>query len=198
MPVKTPVNEKDGIYFITFTCCNWLPLIQQTDCYDAVYKWFDYLKGQGHYITGYVIMPNHIHVLIGFHNSGKAINTIISNGKRFMAYEIVKRLESSKETITLHQLSLAVTESDKKRGKLHQVFEPSFDPIAIGWKECRNNHFIQQKLSYMHDNPCKGAWNLAACPVDYLHSSAKYYHTEEQGVYKITGYQYLEDIDLTK
>ena len=63
-------------------------------------------------------MPNHIQVLVGFHNTGKTINTIISNGKRFIAYEIVNRLESAKETTVLHQLSLAVTESDKKRGKL--------------------------------------------------------------------------------
>ena len=193
MPVKTPVNEKDGIYFITLTCCNWLPLIQQTNSYGTVYKWFDYLKNQGHYIAGYVIMPNHLHALIGFCNTGKTINTIISNGKRFIAYEIVKRLEQAKETGTLHQLSLAVTESDKKRGKLHQVFEPSFD-----WKECRTSHFIQQKLDYMHDNPCKGAWNLATSPLDYLYSSARYYHTGEHGIYAITGYQYLEDIDLTK
>ncbi|MBK5270922.1 MAG: hypothetical protein JJE22_07910 [Bacteroidia bacterium] len=34
--------------------------------------------------------------------------------------------------------------------------------------------------------------------VSHPHSSAKYYHTGEQGVYEITGYQCLEDIDLTK
>ncbi len=29
-------------------------------------------------------MPNHFHALIGFSNSGKNINRIIGNGKRFM------------------------------------------------------------------------------------------------------------------
>ena len=38
-------------------------------------------------------MPNHLHALIDFGNSRKNINTIVSNGKRFMAYEIVKRLQ---------------------------------------------------------------------------------------------------------
>jgi len=37
-----------------------------TNGYDAVYSWFDHLKSKGHYITGYVIMPNHLHVLIAF------------------------------------------------------------------------------------------------------------------------------------
>ncbi len=41
-------------------------------------------------------MPNHLHVMIDFGVSEKIFNTIISNGKRFMAYEIVKRLQETK------------------------------------------------------------------------------------------------------
>ena len=39
----------------------------------AVYKWFEYLKQNNHFITGYVIMPNHLHALIAFSNSGKIL-----------------------------------------------------------------------------------------------------------------------------
>jgi hypothetical protein len=92
----------------------------------------------------------------------------------------------------LHKLSLAVTGSDKKRGKIHQVFEESFD-----WKECRTDKFIEQKLYYIHNNPCKGKWDLATSPVEYLHSSARFYATGEQGVYKVTNYGFLKDIDLS-
>jgi hypothetical protein len=42
-------------------------------------------------------MPNHVHALINFVNSEKSINTIVSNGKRFMAYEIIKMLEQQKK-----------------------------------------------------------------------------------------------------
>jgi hypothetical protein len=62
-----------------------LPLIEQTNSYDAVYNWLDHLKEKGHYVAGYTIMPNHIHALIGFQNRGQSINTIVGNGKRFMA-----------------------------------------------------------------------------------------------------------------
>lgn len=47
-------------------------------------------------------MPNHIHAIINFKNSAKSINYIIANGKRFMTYGIVKKLEllhSEEETI---------------------------------------------------------------------------------------------------
>ncbi len=137
-------------------------------------------------------MPNHIHALIAFQNNETSINTIVSNGKRFMAYELVKRLEQKNEIQILHKLSLAVTGSDKKRGKIHRVFEESFD-----WKECRTDKFIEQKLYCIHNNPCRGKWNLAASPVDYLHSSARFYTTGEQGIYEVTNYGFLKDIDLS-
>jgi hypothetical protein len=117
---------------------------------------------------------------------------IIGNGKRFMAYEMIRRLNEKKEVELLDKLAQAVKKRDEKRGKLHEVFEQSFD-----WKECSSDRFIDQKLDYMHDNPCRGVWRLAASPVDYLHSSAKFYFTGDQGIYPVTNSGELKDIDLT-
>jgi hypothetical protein len=55
---------------------------------------------------------------------------------------------------------------------------------------------IEQKLSYMHSNPCKGKCSLAQNPTAYLHSSAKYYLTGEKGFYDVINYKKIEDIDL--
>ena len=35
-------------------------------------------------------------------------------------------------------------------------------------------------------------------PADYMHSSKKYYITVAQGIYCVTNYMELEDIDLTR
>ena len=166
-----------------------MPLFELTNTYDAIYKWFDHLKTNGHYITGDVILPNHLHVLIGFKALTQSINTVVSNGKRFIVYQIVKRLEEQNNTAILKTLSDAVTDSDRKRGKLHQVFENSFDA-----KECRQEAFMAQKLSYMHNNPCTGVWNSAASPSEYLHSSASFKHS----VYEVISYKELRDINLTE
>src|SRR5690606_17851987 len=145
-------------------------LFSIADGYAVVYKWFDYLKSKGHFILGYVIMPNHLHALIGFRNSkSKSINSIVGNGKRFMAYELIKQLERKGEKNLLLELESYVNKTDRKRGKLHEVFEPSFD-----WKECYTDDFIEQKLNYIHENPCRGKWDLAIRPWDYVHSSAKF------------------------
>jgi REP element-mobilizing transposase RayT len=161
-----------GIYFITFTCHNWISLIDKTNSYDLVYKWFDILFEKGNSITGFCIMPNHIHMLMYYAGFSKSVSMLIGNGKRFMAYEIVKRLKNNKERWFVNLLNNSVTSFDKNKGKLHEVWMDGFDI-----KECRTENFLLQKLNYIHNNPCAGKWNLAATPVDYIHSSASFYHS---------------------
>ena len=48
-----------------------------------------------------------------------------------MAYDIIKRLEEKELIPILEKLEKAVSGTDKKRGKKHEVWEESFD-----WKFC--------------------------------------------------------------
>lgn len=191
MAVRKRIYESFGVYFITFTCAAWLPLFQLTNGYSAVYKWFDYLKAQGHHIVAYVIMSNHVHAIIAFRNTTISINTIVGNGKRFMAYELVNRLQQSGNTTVLQQLAAGVNKTQRLINKKHQVFEPSFDR-----KECFSIPFMKQKADYIHFNPCKAG--LAKLPEEYTHSSASYYFTGKQGTYPVITYMELQDIDLSK
>jgi len=123
MPVLQTIPYEDGTFFITFTFYNWLPVIDKTNGYDIVYKWFDHLKSKGHKINGYVIMPNHVHVLISFVTAAQKINTIIGNGKRFMAYEIIKRLQAKGEGDLLFILQSNVEAKRRANNKLHDVWK---------------------------------------------------------------------------
>jgi REP element-mobilizing transposase RayT len=190
MSVRRKITETNGVYFITFTCARWLPLFEMVNGYDAVYKWFDVLKQQGHHVAGYVIMPSHVHALIAFSETGTLINTIVANGKRFMAYDLVKRLAQQGNKEILEQMAGWVNKTDQLKNQRHEVFEPSFDR-----KECYSITFMEQKTNYMHQNPCKAG--MVSLPEDYLHSSAKYYYTGMQGAYPVITYMELQDIDLT-
>lgn len=110
-----------------------------------------------------------------------------------MSYEIVNRLKTQSREDLLSQLSSFVNNTDRKKGKKHEVFEPSFD-----WKECWDSKFIEQKLDYIHDNPCSSHWELVVNPIDYIHSSARWYIEGKQGVYQIKDYTEMEDIDLSR
>ena len=184
MSVRHQIHEYDGMYFITFTCYNWLPLFEITNGYHLVYEQFNYLKSCGHSIVGYVIMPNHVHALIHFADTGKKVNTIVGNMKRFLAYSLVKELERQHKTDILKLLAQGVNKTDRSRGKLHEVFEPSFD-----CKYCYGDNFIEQKLSYIHNNPVESKWQLAESAVEYPHSSAYFYTEGRQGVYEVTSYK---------
>lgn len=76
-------------------------------------------------------------------------------------------------------LSCAVRKKDRIRGKVLEVWMPSFD-----WRECRTNEFIEQKLHYMHANPCRGKWNLATSEAQYAHSSAAFYLLDESRAFR--------------
>ena len=193
MSIRKEITLTEGVFFITFTCYNWIKLFDILHCYDKVYAQFDLLKSEGHYIIGYIIMPNHVHFLIAFRNCGKTINNRIGTIKRFLAYAIVEELEQQNNEEILFILMNGVHKTDKKRGKLHQVFEPSFDV-----KHCYNEALILQKLNYMHLNPTEGKFLLVNNPCDYIHSSAKFYICDGKGIYDILNYELLNDIVLTK
>ena len=82
-----------------------------------------------------------MHVLIDFGVSDKNISKIVSNGKKFIAYKIVEKLKEQNKPEILLQLSEAVSISDKNKGKIHHVFERSFD-----CKEITSQHFFQHKV----------------------------------------------------
>ena len=68
-------------------------------------------------------MPNHLHATIAFTKTKKRINKIIGDGKRFVGYEIIKRLEQQGAHDVLKRLQDAVNGSDKKKAKLHEVWK---------------------------------------------------------------------------
>jgi REP element-mobilizing transposase RayT len=151
--------------------------------YDFIYAWFEKLVERKVYVSGYVIMPNHIHLLVYTTNTIDSINNIIGTGKRFMAYEIVKRLRRLNELELLKKMQESVSKKEMERSKKHQVFEPSMEI-----KEIYTEKFIRQKLNYMHKNPVSGKWKLVEHYLDYEYSSAKYYDLGVEGICRIYNY----------
>ena len=103
MAIKVKHDNRFSTYFITFTCIEWLALFEIVNGYDMVYKWFSVLQKKQHAdAIAYVIMPNHLHIILHFHNKDFNLNAIIANGKRFIAYEIVNPLEQAGNAEILH------------------------------------------------------------------------------------------------
>jgi REP element-mobilizing transposase RayT len=170
MSIKRLHKSTCPLYFFTFTCFDWLHHFEIVKGYDLVYRWFDLLKETGCFSAAWVIMPNHLHGILHFSRDGLNLNKIIANGKRFMAYEMIRRLEQSGQGEILNTLASAVSMRERKKGQLHKVFRDSFDAKCIYSK-----WFLDQKLDYIHLNPVRGKWKLVEDYTDYEHSSASFY-----------------------
>jgi putative transposase len=184
MAIRFKHSSTYNTYYCTFTNYNWINLFDITNSYDLVYNWFNELnKAELADIIGFVIMPNHLHTILHFKKDDFNLNKIIANGKRFMAYQIIERLEIQNNSTILKLLSEAVTEREKKKGQLHKVFENSFDAKPIF-----SEKFLIQKLEYIHHNPVSGKWKLASYFTDYEHSSASFYVLGEVKIFKSLHY----------
>lgn len=135
-------------------------------------------------------MPNHIHLVLAYNGGDKSLNTLVGNGKRFMTYEIVKRLKAQRELALLQKLKDVLYHTEIKGKKRHTVFKTSFDVV-----HCYSRSFIQQKVDYIHANPCSKKWMLAEHSSMYVHSSAQYYETGIQGIYPVSTWMELESSD---
>ncbi len=169
MSVRTNQGRAGGVFFCTFTCFKWLPLIDMVSMYEWIYDWFRRLHAEDNRLVGYVIMPNHLH-LLPLVPEGASVNKVIAEGKRFMAYEIHKRLVGADHKELLAIMAEGVRTGDADRGQHYRVFEPSSDI-----KDCWSGKFLHQKLDYIHNNPIRGKWSLVDDPAFYPYSSAGFY-----------------------
>ncbi len=122
-------------------------------------------------IYGYVIMPNHIHLLW---------NMLQRNGKESAGSSFAK--------FTAHQykkllLATDLTELDRyvsgKTDRNYQFWKR--DPLAI---PVSSEEIFLQKLEYIHNNPVQEKWSLCQYPEQYRWSSSRFYSdgTDEFGI----------------
>ena len=129
-------------------------------------------------LHGYVIMPNHFHLLLTLGAIGN-ISQMIGQIKEYSAKQIIRLAEKNNQ----HEL-LAIFHNSAKKYRpeqKYQVWQMRFDEFTI------NNHkTFQTKLNYIHNNPCNKGWKLAEKPEEYRYSSARFYFLDENCEIEIT------------
>ena len=153
------------VYFWTATVVRWKRLFAQDKYKQVIIDSLKYLvEKQKIVVYGFVIMPNHVHILWEMKElNGK--EKPHSSFLKFTAHEFLKDLKAN------HPAVLAIFEVNKKE-RDHQFWQR--DPLAI---EMYDRFILQQKLAYLHMNPLHERWNLADRPENYYWSSARFYET---------------------
>ena len=151
------------VYFYTETISEFRHLLHHDEYRLIVIESLKYLVKAGlETIYGYVIMPNHIHLIWRVEKmNGK--ESPVGSFSKFTAHQFKKKLErESPQELTAY----CVQKSDRS----FQFWKR--DPLAI---PLLNEKIFFQRLKYIHENPVRAKWDLCAWPEDYRWSSARFY-----------------------
>jgi REP element-mobilizing transposase RayT len=149
--------------FFTATILEWKHLLKDDAYKDIVINSLRFLKDEKSIVIyGYVIMPNHIH-LIWQIQDGSLREKIQMRFLKFTAQQMKFRLQKE-DHLALEQFR--VNAKDRE----YQFWERN--PLSVDlWTEA----VFDQKLEYIHNNPIQHKWHLAEIPEDYRYSSARFY-----------------------
>jgi putative transposase len=150
-------------YFYTETIHNFYPLLKNDDLKTIIIQSWHYLVSQKLVVIyGFVIMPNHLHIIW---------KMLSSNGK--------ERPSGSFSKFTAHEFRKYLLQNEKS--KLNQFIVNKSDRNLQFWKRdplailLSSEENLIQKLDYIHNNPIQEQWQLSILPEDYKWSSARFY-----------------------
>jgi len=166
--------EKE-IYFYTATIQRWKTIIKDFNLEPVITQSLSFLyQKQSVKVYGFVIMPNHIHIIWELlQNNGK--ESPASSFMKFTAHEF-QRILSETSPATLREYAV------EWHSRKYNFWHPKAD-----WFLLNQSATIEQKLNYIHLNPMRGKWSLVSNPSEYYYSSCRLY---ECG---IKDFDFLED-----
>ena len=166
MPLRDRTRLTDySCFFVTTTCNNWLNLFQSDKYFSLLYDSLGFVnKKYNAQIVAYVFMPNHIHLILYFHEENH-LSSYMRDFKKYTSVQIRKLIESDGQADLLNLLRYPDREQKFK------VWMDRFDDVVI-----RSPKVLLTKMQYIHLNPVKK--ELVKYPQDYKHSSAGFYLKE--------------------
>ena len=173
---RNSYTELNEVYFWTITINEWIHLFKTDDYKSIVMESLSWLYTKELIrIYGFVVMPNHIHLLWEqLKLNGKEFPK--NSFEKFTTHRFRKKLqiENSSE---LNKFS--VSACDRKYNFWQR------DPLAV---RIFSRDMASQKLTYMHNNPLQEHWQLASLPEEYSFSSAAFYENENDEFGILTHY----------
>ena len=165
MPVKPNFNP-DYLYFVTTTVVNHSHLFKREDFIRIILDSFHYLRTVRRVqFFIFVIMPNHIHFIARFRDEYK-LSDAMRDFKRHTARQIIRQLQVENNQKMLDVLRKASNDKSQE----FKVWEDGYDARGVFSVE-----FLEQKMNYIHYNPCQLQWKLVDLPEEYPWSSARFY-----------------------
>ncbi len=144
----------DGLFFVTLTVVGWVDVFSRKTYTDIFVKNIQFCQqNKGLEIYAYVIMTNHIHIIL--RQQQGQLNKVLGQLKSFTAKEILKAIkENPKESRQDWMLHVF---------RFHAKYKESYDEFNF-WQntnhpvELFSPQVIEQKVSYIHNNPVRAGY----------------------------------------
>jgi REP element-mobilizing transposase RayT len=162
------INDQGALYYGTFQIVNWLDLFTRKAYKDILIDSLKFCQeNKGLEIYAYVIMSNHMHLLI--RSEKEILSDTIRDFKSYTAKEFLKVIDSAEESRKEWMLNLFEFAAKRhKRNSKYQIWTHENHAELI-----YSNKFIDQKINYIHENPVRAG--IVENAEDYVYSSAGIY-----------------------
>ena len=178
-----PDFNPDHLYFVTTSAVEHHHLFRRDVVKRLIVDNLDCMRLRKRFkLYVFVIMPNHIHIIIQCY-AEDPLADVIRDLKKHIADRLIRHYRVEGNQSVLDFLALAVTRPDKQR---YKVWEDGYDA-----KDVFSPKFLCQKMTYSHNNPCQPHWNLVEHPEDYVWSSARFYLLEESAIIPLDNANHL-------
>jgi REP element-mobilizing transposase RayT len=158
----------NSTYYLTLTVVNWIDVFTRKNHRDAIIESLKYCQAEkGLNIYAYVIMSNHIHLIVNC-NLPFELSDVIRDFKKFISKKIVQQIQTEPESRREWMLELFSKEASD-RHKNFKFWQSGNNAI-----ELYNEKFTWDKVNYINDNPVRSG--LVKNQEDWVYSSASNYH----------------------
>lgn len=162
------IKDQSAAHYLTLQIVQWADIFTRKVYRDIVIESLKYYqKEKSLEIYAFVIMSNHIHLLVRSGNEN--LSGTLRDFKSHISKEILKTIKEQNESRREWLLMIFKYAASKhKRNSTYQLW--THENHA---EEIYSNKFIEQKLDYIHNNPVRAGIVLNS--EDYLYSSARNY-----------------------
>jgi len=162
---------KGHLHFITFSCYRRLPLLKSAHARDVFVRELARVRNEMNFrLIGYVVMPEHVHLLLSEPRQGTP-SAVLQKLKQ----RVARRLRKHRKTVSAAQLRLPFEHRGESLRAFWQARFYDFNVYSRG-KE-------KEKLNYMHANPL--IRKLVKHPKDWPRSSWSFYAKREAVLLRI-------------
>jgi REP element-mobilizing transposase RayT len=172
------IRDQVKAHFITATVVDWIDVFTRQSYRDCIIDCLNYcITKKGMILYGYVIMSNHIHMIIQS-EEGK-LSDLVRDFKKFTARTILEKIQNEPESRRewmLERFQKAI--ESHSRNKNYQFWQ-----YGNHAEEVYTSDFLWSKLDYIHLNPVRAG--IVSKTEDYIYSSASNY-SEGKGLVEIT------------